>query len=129
MGGYRTGHSMAMATCTRVFRPVGGKVYRFAPDGSHQSVVFDTATKRSCGRLTGMPAATCLSAQEAIRDSSLSVCRNPKMALPGKAVTPPNRCATFVQKHVRAISARGNDIFVGTGGDGVLYRVDGENRH
>ncbi len=33
--------------------------------------------------------------------------------------------ATVPQKHIRAIATRGNDIFIGTSDDGVLYRVDG----
>lgn len=32
---------------------------------------------------------------------------------------------TVPQKHVRAIATRGDDIFIGTSDDGVLYRVDG----
>jgi len=33
--------------------------------------------------------------------------------------------ATVPQNHIRAIATRGNDIFIGTSDDGVLYRVDG----
>ena len=33
--------------------------------------------------------------------------------------------ATLPQRHIRALSSRGNDIFAGTGADGVLYQVDG----
>ena len=33
--------------------------------------------------------------------------------------------ATVPQKHIRAIATRGDDIFIGTSDDGVLYRVDG----
>jgi hypothetical protein len=33
--------------------------------------------------------------------------------------------ARMAERHVRAISVRGSDIFIGTGDDAVLYRVDG----
>ncbi|MDQ3814271.1 MAG: hypothetical protein M3347_10015, partial [Armatimonadota bacterium] len=113
----------------------GGTVYRFSPDGkrttifdSDQTFVWDLewdeagrlliATGGTAGKLYRLlnPATPSLVADQADTRSPAS-----------PAVAELSLLATVPQKHVRAISARGTEIFIGTADEGVLYRIDSTN--
>lgn len=103
----------------------GARVYRFGRDGTRTTVFEGTETfvwaleLDTQGRLligTG-------GGNSAVGGSSVYRLTD---AVTRTAPTPATPLARVPERHVRALAVRGNDIFIGTGDDAVLYQLPGD---
>ncbi|HVF10693.1 MAG TPA: hypothetical protein VNA16_07815, partial [Abditibacteriaceae bacterium] len=104
----------------------GGKIYRFTPDGARR-LIFDSgqtfvwalefANISGAGMSPSLLAATGGARGKLYKVMSAYAPFSPADV---------QEIAHVPQKHIRAISVRDSDIFVGTGNEGVLYHIDGK---
>jgi len=116
-----------------------GRVLRFAPSGGAPTTIFSSGDTfvwalkfDDQGRLligTGGEKGKLFRLSNAATQEAVPYYVNGRMAIygkmPGNFSLVQRPFASVPQNHIRAIATRGNDIFIGTSDDGVLYRVDG----
>lgn len=102
----------------------GGRVYSFSPSGQ-KSLVFDSR-QTFVWALDWDAAGNLLVGTGGAKGKLYRVRHNSDAKNYGAALYSANATplATVEQKHIRAIAVRGQEIFVGTAGDGVLYKID-----